>query len=82
MDSTDSRLRAEKIDLEIDDLKTTQVSQQPQKLKLYHVSNLPQKIQLWLIVFLSLGSLISNLTSIFSSVGLIPSINTTCNCPK
>ena len=49
-----------------------------QKLKLYNMTTLPQKIQLWLIVLLSLLSLLSNFASIVSSFGLFPN-NRSCS---
>ena len=40
------------------------------KLKIYNQSTLPQKIQYWLVVALSIGSLISYVTTVISSFGL------------
>ena len=54
-----------------------------QKLKLYNMATFLQNIQLWLIVFHSLASLISNLSSIASSLGIFPHNNNKSQCvPK
>ena len=47
------------------------------KLKIYHQSTLPQKIQYWLLVALSIGSLISYGATVLSSFGLG---TPRCNC--
>ena len=47
------------------------------KLKIYNQSTLPQKIQYWLLVALSIGSLISYGATVLSSFGLGSS---QCNC--
>ena len=52
------------------DIEFNQVSlilNEPQRVKLYNFATLPYRIQLWLIVTLSLGFLITNLTFIASS---------------
>ena len=54
---------------------------EPLRVKLYNMASLPQKIQLWLIVGLSLGTLITNLTSIASFFHLYPESNSTVQCP-
>jgi hypothetical protein len=64
MDDLEGHIKANKIDIEFDTINP----REPQKLKLYNVSSLPKKIQLWLIIFLYLVSLVSNLTSIVSSL--------------
>ena len=62
MDAPESRIRANRLDIEFDQVPPA--LQEPQRLKLYNMATLPQKIQLWLIVCLSLGSLITNFISI------------------
>ena len=51
-----------------------------QRLKLYNMLTLSQKVQLWLIVLLSSGSLLSNLCSFASSLGLLSFTNSTSPC--
>ena len=72
MEVPDRRLIAKQIEIDID-LKPRQ--SKTQKLKLYNMATFSQKIQLWVIVFLSLASLTSNLTLIATSVGIIPNSN-------
>ena len=78
MDGPDGRIRADHLDIELD--QSPPASRKPQQLKLYNMLLLAQKIQLWLIVGLSLGSLITNCTSIASSFHLLPTSNSTCQC--
>ena len=79
MDGPEGRIRADHLDIELD--QASSASREPQQLKLYNMLTLAQKIQLWLIVRLSLGSLITNFTSIASSFHLLPILNSTCQCP-
>ena len=79
MDIQDGRIRADRLDIEFNQVQLT--SNEPQRVNLYNMATLPQKIQLWLIVGLSLGSLITNLTSIASFFHLLPESNSTCQCP-
>ena len=60
MDQPDGHFRAERLDIQIDEPIIPKSNRDIPKLKLYNMNSLPQKIQLWLIVFLSLGSLLSN----------------------
>ena len=48
MDVTESRIRADHLDIELDQAPST--SREPQQLKLYNMLTLAQTIQLWLIV--------------------------------
>ena len=49
------------------------------KLKIYSAATFPQKIQYWLVVGLSIGSLISYGATIVSSLGgVLTSTNCTC----
>ena len=79
MDVPDGRIRVDHLDIEFD--QAPPASRKPQQLKLYNMLTLAQKIQLSLIVGLSLGSLITNFTSIASSFHLLPTLNSTCQCP-
>ena len=78
MDVPEGWIRADHLDIELD--QAPLVSREPQQLKLYNMLTLAQKIQLWLIVGLSLESLITNFTSIASSFHLLPTSNLTCQC--
>ena len=79
MDIPEGRVRADRLDIEFN--QAPLISNEPQRVKLYNMATLPQKIQLWLIEGLSLGSLITNLTSIASSLHLLPESNSTFQCP-
>ena len=59
MDVTEGRIRPDDLDIEL--YQAPPASREPQQLKLYNMLTLAQKIQLWLIVGLSLGSLITRL---------------------
>ena len=61
MDIPEGQIRADRLGIDFN--QTPLISNEPQRVKLYNMATLPQKIQLWLIVGLSLGSLITNLTS-------------------
>ena len=78
MEVPDGRLIAKHIEINLDPQPR---QSETQKLKLYNMATIPQKIQLWLIVFLSLASLISNLTSIATSVGIFQHSNNSSQCP-
>ena len=69
MDILEGRIRADCLDIELNH--SPLISNEPQRVQLYNMANLPQKIQLRLIVGLSLGSQITNLTSIASSFHLL-----------
>ena len=79
MDVPEVRIRADHLDIELD--QASPASSEPQQLKLYNILTLAQKIQLWFIVGLLLGLLITNFTSIASSFHLLPTSNSTCQCP-
>ena len=72
-------IQAERLEIEINQAPLS--SNEPKRVKLYNMATLPQKIQLWLIVGLSLGFLITYLTSIASSFHLLPESNSTFQCP-
>ena len=79
MDIPEGRILADRLEIEFNQVPLT--SNEPQRVKLYNMATLPQKIQLWLIVGLSLGSLITNLTFIASSFYLLFKSNSTFQCP-
>ena len=79
MDIPESRIRADSLDIEFN--QAPLISNEPQRVKLYNMATLPQKIQLWLILGLSLGSVITNLTFIASSFHLLFESNSTFQCP-
>lgn len=79
MDQVDSHIRAEKLDIEFNQINNK--TPETKKIKLYNVATLPQKIQLWLIVVLSVASLVTNITNIATTFGLA-SLNKTDPCPK
>ena len=79
MDIPEGRILADRLDIEFNQVPFT--SNEPQHDKLYNMATLPQKIKLWLIVGLSLGSLITNVTSIALCFHLLNESNSTCKCP-
>ena len=79
MDIPEGRIRADRLDTEFN--QAPLISNEPQRVKVYNMATLPQRIQLWLIVGLSLGSVITNLTLIASSFHLLPESNSTFQCP-
>ena len=60
MDISEFLIRADRLDIDVN--QSPLFSNKPQGVKLNNMATLPQMIQFWLIVALSLGSLISNLT--------------------
>ena len=79
MDIPESRIRADHLDIELD--QAPLASREPQQLKLYNMLTLTQKIQHWLIVGLFLESRINNFIYIALSFHLLPTSNLTCQCP-
>ena len=73
MDVPESRIRADHLDIELD--QAPPASRDPQQLKLYNILTLAQKIQLWLIVGLSFVLLITNLTFLALSLHLLLTSN-------
>ena len=61
----DNCIRGRQIDIEFNDLP----SNKPIKIKLHKVTTTQHKLHLWRAIVLSLGSIISDLTSIAGSVG-------------
>ena len=61
MDILEGRIRADRLDIEFNH---APLISNKLRVKLYNMATLFQKIQFWLIVGLSLGVLITNLTSI------------------
>ena len=79
MDIPEGRIWADRLDIEFN--QAPLISNEQHRVKLYNMATLPQNIQLWLIVGLSLGSLITNLTSIASSFHLLFESISTFQCP-
>ena len=71
----EGRCRADHLDIELD--QAPPALRELQQLKQYNMFTLAQKIQHWLIVGLSLGSVITNFTSIASFFHLLPTSNLT-----
>ena len=83
-DMPDGRITAEHIDIELDP-GTNLInvsSRETQRVKMYDMPSLGEQIKLWLIVLLAGGSLLSNLCSFASSLGLFSSTNTTLPCSQ
>ena len=78
MDVPEGQIRADYLNFVLDQAPLT--SNDPQRLKLYNMLTLPEKITLWLIVGFFLKVLITKLTSIASSLHLLPASNLTCQC--
>ena len=78
MDESDARLKAERTDLQIDEIQHPSYTQ---KLKVYNMSSLFQKIIAWLLVGLYVLSLLTNVITFLSWSGVILS-NHTAQCPK
>ena len=80
----EGRFTAEHIDIARDP--TTNVitasNRETQRVKMYNMHSLAEKIKLWLIVLLAGSSLLSNLCSFASSLGLFSSTNTTLPCSQ
>ena len=79
MNGPEGRIQADHLDIELD--QAPPASREPQQLKLYNMLTLAQKIHYWLIIGLSLGLLITNFTSFASTLHLLPTSNSTCQCP-
>ena len=83
-DIPERRITAEHIDIELD-TETDPIpasSLETQRVKIYNMSTLEEKIKLWLIGLLAGGSLISNLCSFASSLGLFSFTNSTLPCSQ
>ena len=78
MDIPEGRIQAGRLKIEFN--QAPLISNEPQRVKLYNIATLPRQIQLWLIVCLSFGSLIINLTFIASFFHLLPESISTFQC--
>ena len=58
MDIPESRIRAERLDIEFNQSPVT--PNEPQRVKLYNMATLAQKIQMWLIVAISSFVILTN----------------------
>ena len=63
----DGRIRGRQIDTDFNDFP----SNKQQKIKLHNVATTQQNLHMWLVIVILLGSIISDLTSIAGSVGLL-----------
>ena len=75
-----SQIRADHLNIEIDQAPLT--SNKQQQLKLYNILTLFKKIQLLYIVGVFLVSIITNFIYIASSVQILCTSNSTCQCPQ
>ena len=65
----DSHIRGRQIDIEFNEV----FNNKPQEIKLHNVATTQQKFHLWLVIIISLGSIISDLASIAVSVSVVNS---------
>ena len=65
----DCHIRKRQIDIEFNEVP----NKNPQEIKLHNVATTQQKLHLWLVIIISLGSIISDLASIAVSVGVLNS---------
>ena len=80
-DLPEGRVVAEHIDIQLDP-EGTSVHGTTQRDNMYNIPSLEEKIKLWLIIILAAGSLLSNLCSFASSLGLFSFTNTTSPCSQ
>ena len=78
MDRAETRVNAERIDFQKGEERCQSWTQ---KLKLYNMSPLSQKIIMWLLVGLYFVSLLTNILTFLSWIGIIPN-NHTAPLPK
>ena len=82
IDSPEGRITSDRIEIELEAPISQARATDTQKLKLYNMPSLAEKFKLWLIVLLSVCSLLSNLCSFASSLGLFTLTNSTSPCSK
>ena len=68
----DGHIRGREINIEFNKLPNNK----PQKFKLHNMAKTQQKLHLWLVIKISLGSIISDLASIAVSIGVLNSNST------
>ena len=73
---------ADRIEIELESPISQPKDTDTQKLKLYNITSLAEKLKLWLIVLLSVCSLLSNLCSFASSLGFFTLTNSTFPCTQ
>ena len=74
-DMPEGRVVAEHIDIQLDpEARSLNATAQPANM--YNMPSLEEKIKLWLIIILAGGSLLSNLCSFASSLGVFSVANT------
>ena len=79
-DSPKSRMTADRIEIEFEAPLSKPRAIDTQKLKLYNNLSLAEKLKLWLIVLISVCSLLSNLCSFASSLDLFTLTNSHTLC--
>ena len=70
MDILEGSIRSDRLDIEFN--QASLLSNKPKRVKLFKLATFPQRTQLWLSVPLSIGSEITNLTSIASIFYILP----------
>ena len=73
-----TKITAENLNIDLEEHQTGGLLKpETSKLKIYNQATLPQRIQYWLLVGLSIGSLISYGATVISSLGIA---SPQCNC--
>ena len=68
----DHHIRRRQIDIEFNEI----LIKNPQEIKLLNVATNQQTLHMWLVIIISLGSIISDLASIAVSIGVLNSNST------
>ena len=68
----DGHIRGRQIDIEFNEVPNNK----PQEIKLHNVATTQQKLHLWLVIIISLGSILSGFASIAASIGVLNSNST------
>ena len=68
----DGHIRGRQIDIEFNEVPNSK----PQEIKLHNVARTQQKLHLWLVIIMSLGSILSDFASIAASIGVLNSNST------
>ena len=78
----EGRIMADRIEIELETLISQPKATDTKNLKLYNITSLGEKLKLWLIVLLSVCSLLSNLCNFASSLGYFTVTNSTSPCTQ
>ena len=76
----EGRITADRIEIELETPITQPRATDTQKLKLYKMPSLADKLKLWLIVLLSVCSLLFNICNFANNLGLFTLKNSTLPC--